>query len=225
MTDGDGTFHIGYHNGKWNLVYKIALSRYNLRLLYYIKKELGIGSVNRDNLKGQFVIRDRKKLANIIFPIFDEYPLLTSNKICQFKHLLNCIENKDWDFHLKTRDKKFDLQIDLINSYNNSFLIPNYFKGWLSGFIEAEGCFRFRNGKATSFYISQNNDLYILNAIKTIFNSNHKIGIHKDLRTNQIHYRISISGKSCLTLIKNHFINYPLIGDKNLSYSKWSASI
>lgn len=61
MTDGDGTFHLAYQNGKWNLVYKIALSRYNLRLLYYIKKELGVGSVTRDNLKGQFVIRDRKK--------------------------------------------------------------------------------------------------------------------------------------------------------------------
>jgi len=78
MTDGDGTFHLAYQNGKWNLVYKISLSRYNLRLLYYIKKELGVGSVNKDNLKGQFVIRDRKKLANVIFPIFDKYPLLTS---------------------------------------------------------------------------------------------------------------------------------------------------
>jgi LAGLIDADG endonuclease len=66
MTDGDGT------------LYKISLSRYNLRLLYYIKKELGVGSINRDNLKGQFVIRDRKKLANVIFPVFDKYPLLTS---------------------------------------------------------------------------------------------------------------------------------------------------
>ena len=78
MKDGDGKFHIEYKNGKWNLVYKISLSRYNLRLLYYIKKELGVGSVNKDNLKGQFVIRDRKKLADFIFPIFDKYPLLTS---------------------------------------------------------------------------------------------------------------------------------------------------
>src|SRR5687767_4164316 len=78
MTDGVGTFHLAYQNGKWNLVYKISLSRYNLRLLYYIKKELGVGSVNKDNLKGQFVIRDRKKLANVIFPIFDKYSLLTS---------------------------------------------------------------------------------------------------------------------------------------------------
>jgi len=66
------------------LVYKIALSRYNLRALYYIKRELGVGNVRKDNTKGQFVIRDRKKLAKVIFPIFDKYPLLTSK---QFNYL------------------------------------------------------------------------------------------------------------------------------------------
>jgi hypothetical protein len=66
-------------------VYKLALSRYNLRALYYIKKQLGIGSINKDGTKGQFVIRDRKKLANFIFPIFDKYPLLTSKRFDYLK--------------------------------------------------------------------------------------------------------------------------------------------
>jgi hypothetical protein len=40
MTDGEGTFGFYNQNGKWVLVYKIALSRYNdptyfnIRLLY-----------------------------------------------------------------------------------------------------------------------------------------------------------------------------------------------
>uniref|UniRef100_UPI0021150B1B hypothetical protein n=1 Tax=Aspergillus sclerotioniger TaxID=319627 RepID=UPI0021150B1B len=85
MTDGDGTFHISYQNGKWNLVYKIALSRYNLRALFYIKRQLGVGSITKDNTTGQFVIRDRKKLAQVIFPIFDKYPLLTSKQFNYIK--------------------------------------------------------------------------------------------------------------------------------------------
>jgi hypothetical protein len=113
----------------------------------------------------------------------------------------------------------------------------------LSGFIEAEGCFRFRNNKATSeppvpfltdpcqdrfkkFYISQNSDLYILNAIKIYFLSNHKIGIHKDPRYDAIHYRISISGKPCIARIKEHLNIYPaewcripfVVGDKLPNY-------
>jgi hypothetical protein len=70
MTDGDGTFSIAHQNNKWILVYKVALSRYNLRALFYIKKQLGIGSVKKDNNKGQILIRDRKKLAKYIFTYY-----------------------------------------------------------------------------------------------------------------------------------------------------------
>jgi hypothetical protein len=49
-----------------------------LRVLNYIKKELGVGSITKDNSKGQYFIRDRKLIESIIIPIFDKYPLLTS---------------------------------------------------------------------------------------------------------------------------------------------------
>lgn len=64
MTDGDGCFYISRQNNSWNLVFKIALSRYNLRALFYIKRQLGFGSISKDNTKGQFVIRDRKVSAS-----------------------------------------------------------------------------------------------------------------------------------------------------------------
>lgn len=184
--------------------------------IYYEKKENQI-------IKVKWVAVASKDVQNCL-KIIKKYPLITSRKKCQLDHLINCMEKKEWDYHLKTRDHKYDLQLNIINDYNNSFIIPNYFKTWLSGFIEAEGCFRFRNNKATSFYICQNNDLYILNAIKTTFNSNHKIGIHKDLRYSTIHYRISISGKPCLNLINEHLTNYPLIGNKLSLFDIWSKS-
>lgn len=84
IIDGEGTFGFYHQNGKWILVFKIALTRYNLRALYYIKKQLGVGSITKDNDKGQFFIRDKQKLEKVIFPIFDKYPLLTSK---QFNYL------------------------------------------------------------------------------------------------------------------------------------------
>lgn len=58
------------------LSYKLAQSRYNLRVLYYVKKQLGVGSVTKDNTKGQFFIRDRKHIETNILSIFDKYPVL-----------------------------------------------------------------------------------------------------------------------------------------------------
>lgn len=61
-------------------MFKISLSLYNLRALHYIKKNLGVGSIFRDEKNGMasFLIRDRKMLNSVIFPIFDKYPLLTT---------------------------------------------------------------------------------------------------------------------------------------------------
>ena len=52
VTDGDGNFSINYSNGKWGLSFKITQSRYNLRLLYYIKKLLPVRNIKVYNLNG-----------------------------------------------------------------------------------------------------------------------------------------------------------------------------
>lgn len=230
LLEGDGSIVV--RKNRNNLVYpafEISLKylNENENLLKWISEYIG-GNIyyekkNKSIIKVKWVALSSKDVKNCI-RILSKYPLLTSKKICQLQHLLKCVEEKSWDYHLITRDKKYDSQMDLVNSKNQSFIIPPYFKGWLSGFIEAEGCFRFRNNKATSFYISQNYDLYILNAIKHYFLSNHKIGIHKDLRYEAIHYRISISGKPCISRIKEHFNKYPLLGNKKLSFNVWKLN-
>ena len=80
VTDGDGSFSVIRQNGKWNLAFQIGQSSYNLRLLYYIKRMLGVGSVTVEQKTGMasYRIRDRRALAISIFPLFDRYPLLTT---------------------------------------------------------------------------------------------------------------------------------------------------
>jgi hypothetical protein len=95
--DGDGTFSIVKQNGKWSLAFQITQSSYNLRLLYFIKKMLGVGNVNVDKKRGMavavavFRIRDLKILSLLIFPIFDSFPLLTTKKVYYDRDLIQRI--------------------------------------------------------------------------------------------------------------------------------------
>ena len=66
-------------NGSYQFTFKITQSVYNYRVLYFIKKTLGFGSITKDgNNLVQYRIRDTKVLKQIILPIFDTYPLHTS---------------------------------------------------------------------------------------------------------------------------------------------------
>lgn len=236
LLEGDGSIVIRRNKGNKSYgVFEISLKYLTkneelLKLIsYFIGGTVYYEKKNKEIIKVKWLAISKKDVQNCL-NILTKYPLLTSRKRCQLYHLLKCMEIQDWNYHLKTRAHKYEMQPNLIES-NKDFMIPTYFKGWLSGFVEAEGCFRMNKNKASSFYISQNDDLYIIKAIQTLFNSNHKIGIHKDLRTKvdlsykNVHYRISISGKPCLILIKNHFNDYPLLGNKLESYCNWSNSI
>lgn len=155
ITDGEGTFGFYYQNSKWILVYKIALSRYNLRTLHYIKTNLGIGTITKDNSKGQILIRDRKKLESVIFPIFDKYPLLTSKyfNYIKLKKAFNILN--DTSLNKVEKDKLlFALKEETLPegyispAWNNITLplkhneiINLITKPWLSGFVEGEGSF------------------------------------------------------------------------------------
>lgn len=228
LLEGDGSIIV--KKNKQNKIYgsfQISLNflKQNEEMFNILCKYIG-GNILYEKKKNQIIkikwYAESKKSFNNCLNILSNYPLLTSKKICQLEHLKQCLKFNDWNYHLKTRNLKYNLQTNIINlNNNNNKNLPIYFNCWLSGFIEAEGCFRFRNNKPTSFYISQNDDIYILNMIKIYFNSNHKIGIHNDIRTSNIHYRISLSGKPFIELLNHHLINFPLLGYKRTQFYNW----
>jgi len=128
FTDGDGSFSVLRQNDKWTLTFKITQSTYNLRALYYIKQQLGVGSVsvesNRD--QGSFRIRDRKQLANIIFPIFDKYPLLTTKyfNYAKFKSAYAILENKELTNCLSKGPINAQIETLLLNEPDESYISP-----------------------------------------------------------------------------------------------------
>ena len=55
FTDADGSFSIIRKVQKWSLTFKLGQSTYNLRLLHFIKKQLGVGSIYVDTT-GEWLI-------------------------------------------------------------------------------------------------------------------------------------------------------------------------
>ena len=237
ITDGEGTFEFYYQNNKWVLVYKIALSRYNLRALYYIKTNLGIGSITKDNDKGQILIRDRKKLENVIFPIFDKYPLLTSKYFNYLKlkkafdilndTTLNKIEKNKLLFVLKEESIP---QKYISPAWNNITIPLNYneviniiTKPWLSGFVEGEGSFYLVSKDNTrivhGFGITQKLDNIVLEGIKIILH----IPTSVKFKTNHNYFILDTTNSRAIENIIIYFKDI-LIGMKSPEYKIWARS-
>lgn len=121
ITDGDGTFNVytNIENKKIIFTYKISLTNKNIELLYKIKENLGIGTINIDKNIVSYLIRDKKDLINIVIPIFDKYPLLTSKRFnyLKFKECL-IISNNNMIHQV---DK-----INIINNIKNKSINENY---------------------------------------------------------------------------------------------------
>lgn len=238
FTDGDGNFSITHQGDKWGLSYKLSQSRYNLRVLYYVKKQLGVGSVTKDNNKGQFFIRDRKIIETIILPIFDNYPLLTSKYFdyLRFKKALALLN----DLNLTKKEKNLKL-LKLKNSklpheykspaWNNVHLPLKDLnlvktvisKGWLVGFIEAEGSFYLTNKDSNrivhGFGLTQKLDEIVLQAIGLMLHISNSVR-YKEIYN---HYILDTTNSRAIQNIIDYFKD-TMKGVKSLEYKIWARS-
>ena len=238
FTDGDGCFSIINQGEKWSLVFKLAQSRYNLRVLNYVKKELGVGSITKDGTKGQYFIRDRKLIESIVIPIFDKYPLLTTKYFdyVKFKKALAILN----DVNLSKEQKNAKL-IEIKNykakanymspawSYatlpltNVNSLNSVMSKSWLIGFIEAEGSFYLTNKDSNrivhGFGLTQKLDKIVLQGIGFMLHINNPVR-YKELHN---HYILDTSNSRAIENIIVFFKD-TMKGVKSLEYKIWARS-
>lgn len=238
FTDGDGNFSIIHQNDKWGLAYKLTQSRYNLRVLYYVKKELGVGSVTKDNTKGQYFIRDRKTIEKVILPIFDKYSLLTSKHFdyIKFKKALDVMNSAtltDIEKNTKLLNlKDSSLPINYISPAWNSVCLPLksvdqvkaiMAKAWIIGFIEAEGSFYLTNKTSTrivhGFGLTQKLDEIVLQAIGLTLH------IPNPVRYKEIynHYILDTTNSRSIENVIMYF-KAEMKGIKSLEYKIWARS-
>lgn len=109
ITDSDGGFSIEKSGeGKYVWVYFVDQHKYNERLLIYVKKVLGVGSI-RDSGGDmrKYRIRKKEELKNIIIPLFRQLNLLTS-KMYKFNLWVEALEIMESDLTREEKIKKIE---------------------------------------------------------------------------------------------------------------------
>ena len=222
LIEGDGWFSVT-KNGKYiKYEFGIEMNIRDIQLLYKIKEILGVGTIDireRNQRKTcLYRIRNKSHLKSIVLPIFDKYPMFSNKQYdyLMFKDLLLNEVHFSKDFFDYVRP------IDFLNSID-SILEKSYFKPWLIGFIEAEGCFSIYkpakdDSKVASFYISQTNASILIEAIRKEFSLSPNVFQDK---TNG--FKLKVSSVRAVENVVKYMQQAPLklMGYKKLQFVLW----
>jgi len=236
LLEADGTITTGMisklsRTQTANVRIVIALKRNpeNIAMLNLFQKYI-CGKVVLEKKKNyEYVVWISRSTSDIqkVFNILKKYPFLTTRKQSQLKFAGLCMSNKYiYNDFIVLRNKKYDDKLNMLKQMNTKE-IPSYFPGWLSGFIEGEGNFSLvfnSNNKLrkSTFAIGQNDELHILNWIKSYFKGETKILKDKPKKNgNFLYYRLYLYNELTRKYIFKHFCMYPLLGEKRISYDKF----
>lgn len=230
LMDGDGSIQVNHWRFQYlqyRFVIKLKFSESNYDMLQNISFIIG-GKVQRVVIKktsAEFVIwvvNSQYKIKYLLL-IFAKYPPLTTRVQCQLRFLISFIDSplshtEKVKQYFKIRNAKYSTSNQNRNeSFHNIVTLP-YYKPWLSGFIEAEGCFSIRKPLTYgSFSIGQNTDYVLLDSIRYYFKANSKIR----LTNNKKFYTLETYNRSVFACMRNHFQLYPLLGQKDISFKNF----
>lgn len=222
LIEGDGWFSVSKNGEYVKYEFGIELDIRDVQLLYKIKEILGVGIIDfreRNNQKMvSYRIRNKSHLKSVVLPIFDKYPMFSNKQYdyLMFKELLLS------DFKHSKDLNKYIRPIQPLNTVE-MILEKSYFKPWLIGFIEAEGCFSIYkpakdDSKVASFDISQKNGSILIEAIRTELSLTPKVSEDKTHN-----FKLKVSSVRAVENIVKYMQNSPLklMGYKKLQYLLW----
>lgn len=242
VTDGDGCFYFARMPKKnvWAFCFKVGQSSYNLRMLYFIKSIVGVGSVSVTNSKdniAEFRVRNIDHIIHYILPIFDNNPLLTSKHYhySLFRKAILIFRDYSLTFEQKNAQLcELKSQVLPVGYVSPAWAIVNntlrdkkdasmvISKSWLIGFTEAEGSFYLCNieGKRFihAFSINQKLDIIVIEAISLILG----IYFYPNVSRNAL-INVTAKNHKQVCFIVDYFFK-TMKGIKALEYRIWARS-
>lgn len=204
FVEGNGLFIV---NKTRYLEFKVTQPSVDAQILFYIKKELGFGSVSiqdKNQRTHHYRVRNKDGLLRVI-EIFNGN-LYTKKKTNQF--IL-------W---LEAFNKIYSASINFIPNIS----IPTLDNAWLSGFTDAEGCFTAEVFKRSEIYnqvqvryiLSQKGELEFVSKVSALLGG--KISYLKSYGGYNMTVNLLALGKSI-----SYFNTYKLKTKKRLDYINW----
>jgi len=217
FTEGDGSFVMSKSG---SFVFGVYQHKKNIEVLNMIKNRLGFGKIRVQHNMANYIIETQKELY-LIGLLFNGN-LVTVNKKLSFDK---------WLLGINKRFIKGRSLLPAIES-GSANILPSLNDSWISGFVDAEGCFSvsIRNktkGFNIIFDIAQNNfsqigksDLVqepVLRYLEKLFSVGK--AYQSNSRPKASGYRVS--GLKATATLMPYFDKHPLLTDKYISYMLW----
>lgn len=231
--DGDGSIQVNHWREQYlqyRLVIKLKNTPANKAMLQLIVDHLG-GSCNE--VSRGFVVWTENTASKVakLLTVFDKYPLLTTRMRYQIQFLrsMNELASQKGDraslmeTYFTQRALKYSERATAASREAGWFINQPHFKEWLSGFIEAEGCFCVRSRKKkSSFSINQSYDQDLLKAIQSYLATAATVRLRRGAAS---FYYLETYKRSSLLQIIEHCRQYPLLGEKNIQFQRFATFV
>lgn len=210
FTEGDGSFIVSNNKVYFDITQKLN----DIKLLHQIRTELGFGSIlerpEKNRNVGVFYVTGKDNFLRIV-------KIFNGNLVSKYKKEQFC----RW---LEVFNKQYNENILPIDSN----IKPSLDNGWLSGFIDAEGCFIARVKKCKTSKLGSNlfTDFSLAQKEKEILLLIRNLFLNKDTNVRfdktWSGYVFYLSNKKLLVKLINYLKNFPLKSLKRIDFFRWS---
>jgi len=202
FSEGDGSFIVWSKTNKINFV----ITQKDPKVLYYIRQNLGFGKIYKcKDTYYRYIVSNKNNLLHLI-NIFNQGNLILSKTYIKFQKWIEAYSIYYSESKILIKPQKNEINLN---------------KAWLSGFIDAEGCFNAsqRSGRTTYrmiFTLNQKGEFEIFKQFQSLWGS-----IKIDLLLRDDIVILNLDTLKSLKILIEYLKKFPLHSNKNIAFHKW----